>query len=438
MIFNKIMKGISDFYGIKSFSFGGISFESFGRGKSAGVNVTPLAAIQHASVYACVRDKAESIGQLPIKLYRRGKNGIDEEIKSGRMWRIFTQKPNSFMTMQDLAESYVTNAELYGNYYMLDVKNDLNSTMEILPFRYQTNVGVNMDQNGNVYYTYITNDGRSDVSLAGGDVAHVKLNSLDGMKGLSAISCNARSIGLAIAQDDHLSDVMESGAMPTGVLETTEKFGPKDSHAIERIRQEFDQNYTAKGKNKKTIFLEQGLKYNALTMTPADSELILQRKYSREEICGIFRVPPHRIGATGEKNSGDVEQSNKDYYVNKLMPLVKKFEAALNQMLSDGFYVKVDERGFISGDIASLTKTATDLFKMGHISIDESRVMVGLQPLGPEKGGSYHAMDTNNITLGLLTDVERLQAEHRTRENLATLESQNNGNNQGQEVNQDD
>ncbi len=426
MIFNKIIEGISEFYGFKSFSFGGIAFENFGSSKSAGVNVTPLAAIQHAAVYACIRDKAESIGQLPIKLYRKGKNGIDVEIKSGRTWRTFTQRPNDFMTMQDLLESYVTSQELYGNYYMLDVKNDLNSTMEILPFRYQTNVGVNMDQNGNVYYTYTSNNGRSGTSFAGGDVVHVKLNSLDGIKGLSAISCNARAIGLAISQDDHLSDVMESGAMPTGVLETDKGFSEKDAHAIERIRQEFDQNYTSKGSNKKTIFLEQGLKYNALTMTPADSELILQRKYSREEICGIFRVPPHRIGATESKGAGDVEQSNKDYYINKLMPLVKKFEAALNQMLSDGFYVKVDERGFTSGDFESLVKAATDLFKMGHISIDESRIMVGMPPLGSEKGGDYHAMDTNNITLGRLTDVERLQAAQRERENLAALQSQTN------------
>ena len=95
-------------------------------------------------------------------------------------------------------------------------------------------------------------------------------------------------------------------------------------------------------------------------------------------------------------------------------------------MLSDGFYVKVDERGFTSGDFESLVKAATDLFKMGHISIDESRIMVGIPPLGSEKGGDYHAMDTNNITLGRLTDVERLQAEQRERENVTSLQSQTN------------
>lgn len=382
-------------------------FSRYSGVKSGGVNVNVNSAMQLSTVYSCIRDKAESIGQLPIRLYRRSKN-MNEEIFKGRTHKLFTVKPNDFMTWQDFLEMAETNLESKGNFYAYVNYNDIDDVMEIIPFRYQQSVTVNMDMNGNVYYIYTTNDNQQKIVMAGDNIIHIKLNSLDGIKGISPISANARAIGLGISQEDHLTNTMEKGTMPSGVLETDTAF--KDPNAAERIRREFKEKYQGVDKNGEVIFLEQGLKYNALTLSPADTELILQRQYSREEICGIFRVPPHRIGASTGAKKEDIEQANKDYYINKLMPIVRKIESAINQFTPDNFFVKLDERGFIRGDLKSQVDAYGELFKLTAISINELRAGGDFEPI---ENGHYHAIDTNNITLGTLDKVEQLQTENR-------------------------
>ena len=51
-------------------------------------------ALKIEAVFACLRDKSESIGQIPVKMYAKstGKKAR-EEVKSGRNYRIFCQNP---------------------------------------------------------------------------------------------------------------------------------------------------------------------------------------------------------------------------------------------------------------------------------------------------------------------------------------------------------
>jgi len=397
----------SDLYGFDKKSISANDVFNMLSGRSiAGQQVNPHTSMQHSTVYACIRDKAESCGQLPAKLMRKSANGFDV-VDGGREWRIFTQKPNSFMSMQDVIEMYISCLELYGNFYAYIVKNDRGSVSEIIPFRFQQNVQVNMDANGNVYYTYTTNDGKPKIAMDGDEIMHIKLNTLDGFTGLSPISCGGSAIALGMSQEQHLSSMLEKGAMPSGVLQSDLTF--KDSNSVDRIRNQFKERYQGMSKTGEVIFLDQGLKYNPLTISPADTELLEERKYSKVDICSIFRVPPHRIGA--DIGSGaDTKASNQDYYINVLMPLVIKFEFALNVLLPQNLKVKLDERGFIRGDFGARVTALGEQFKLGAISIDEMRVDTGWQPID---GGDVHAIDTNNITLGKLTDVPELQEQAR-------------------------
>ena len=371
--------------------------------KHAGVTVTPQVALAHDTVYACIRDKAESIGQLPVNLYKKGKKQL-----SGREVRIFTKQPNDFQTIQELLEMYESCLELYGNFYALVVRNDLGSIYEILPFIDQQSVRPDVDLNGNVYYRYVTNDHKIGMEFAGGDIIHIKLNSVNGFVGMSAISYGARSIGVAISQEVHLASVMEDGALPSGVLEMEGTFS--DQAAIDRFQKDWREKYGGAMNSGKTPMLEYGLKYKPLQISPADAELILQRQFSREQICALLRVPVDRVGGASSAKQKDVEQSNTAYMRDSLMPLITKFENAINLKLPAGTEIRIDEKGFIRGDRKSQVEVLSAEFKTGAISMNELRKGMDREPI---EGGDYHAIDTNNFTFGALTDIPKLQEEAR-------------------------
>lgn len=385
------------------------SLEDFGiqiAGRNfAGQNVTVSKSLELDTVYACIRDKSESCGQLPFKMY----NAKGEEIKSGRKHRIFCKRPNEFMTQGELTELIITCLESYGRFFAYVIRNKYGNISEIIPFRNQVNVGVNMDTNGRVYYTYSTNDGKPGMAFAGREIMHLKLNTLDGFTGMSPIRQAANTLGLAMAQEEHLSSLMKNGARPTGALETDHIF--QDESKGQRVLDQWNNTYAGSSNSGKTAMLENGLKYKPITISPADTELVKQRIFSRVQICAIFRVPPHRVGVLEAKAYDRLEDNNRAYMRDVLVPLLKKIEDWYNEQLGDSeLSLRYDTREFTRGDRLSQVEAVGQEIKMGLVSINEGRVDLGRHAV---EGGDVHAIDTNNLTFGRLEDIPKLQEEQR-------------------------
>lgn len=410
-----IKTAIGGLFSIESKSHNPYSDESFYRGQGlgqitkSGVSVDIDSALRHQDVYTCVRIKSESIGQLPMVLYRLNSNGQRVKITSGREYKIFTQQPNSYQTWQEFIEMYVTAMELRGNFYAEIKRNKYNNVYEILPFKSQTSVSVNMDLAGRVYYNYVTNDSKSGQSVRtynNNQILHIKGNSLDGFIGLSPISYTAAAIGNAIAGENHAASIMKNGARPSGILSTDEAFGD-DEAAVARLRKQWADMHQGSTNSGNTAILEYGMKYQAITMTAVDTQLIEQRKMSREQIASIFRVPIHMLNAASGMKYNSIEHNNASFFRDSLMPLVTKLENNINLILPENHIIKVDEKQFVRGDRKAQVDNVVTEIKSGLMSVNEGRDELGHELI---EGGDVFAVATNNLTFGRWSDLEKIQA----------------------------
>lgn len=382
----------------------------FGLQQFAGMKVDHLTAMQHDAVFTCVRDKAESLGIMPLQMYR-AKRGKTELVTSGREHRIFTQKPNDFQTMQDFVEMAETWLELRGQFFAYVNYNKYGNVSEIVPFFNQLNVMVNKDVRGVPYYTYVTNDGTPSNNdlVPSRNIMHIKLFSLDGLNGCSPIRYNTKALGISMAQENYLGSLMENGALTKGFLSTEHEY--KDETVLARVKAQWKKNWTGTHNAGKAPILEGGMKYHAMSISPADAELIMQRKMSRSQIFGMFRVPKSRDPAAEEKvGSRSIEQENMLYLQTGLMPPARKIEAALSAVMGDGLSVKFNTMEFLRGDMKTMQEVLGNTFKLGAISMNELRTGLGWEE---KEGGDVHAIDTNNLTFGYLTDIPKLQEETR-------------------------
>ena len=96
--------------------------------------------------------------------------------------------------------------------------------------------------------------------------------------------------------------------------------------------------------------------------------------------------------------------------------LITKFENALNNILPTSLAVEVDVRQYTRGDRKSQAESIAAEIKTGLISLNEGREDLGRDNVD---GGDVFAIDTNNLTFGLLTDIPKLQAAALARENTA-------------------
>lgn len=380
--------------------FGGM----FNRNKHAGVDVNYNTAMQHNDVYTCVRIKAESLGQLPVKLYRSEDGTRRTEITSGREHTIFTQRPNEYQTWQEFIETYVTSLELIGHFAAEIKRNRFGNVYSIVPFKFQNNVQSSMNSEGQVYYTYSTNNGKGHVetqTYLQSDILFLKSFTLDGYSGISTVSQCALAIGTAIAGEQHSAALFENGAMPMGVLQTDESMGD-DEEAIQRLRQQWQELHSGSKNSGKTAILEYGLKYQPLTMTAVDSQLLEQRKFSREQIAGMFRVPLSLLQASTGMTYNNVEQNNLAFFRDALMPLAYKLELNINLILPESHYIKLDEKAFVRGDRKALVDTVKAEIEAGLCSVNEGRMELGRDPV---EDGDVFAISTNNITFGKYSEL---------------------------------
>lgn len=372
----------------------------------AGENVTSLTALAQDTFYSCVRDKSESIGQLPIQMYRIV-NGEKRQVSSGRDWNLFTQKPNEFQSMQDLLETIVTNLETEGNFYAYIERNTLGQVKQIVPFRFPSTVNVAMDNYGRVYYTYVTNDGRRYGMdyFQSDSIWHIKLNSVNGFKGLSPVRQNKGLIGTAIAQSGYLEQVFGTGNLSNIVLETEQVF--KDGAAIDRLRSQWTSNYGGKKSVGKPIILEHGMTAKPLNISPADAELLGQSKQLKQQICAITRVPSSRLNDSEMAKYSNVENNNRAYLTDALMPIITKIEWGLNQLSPSDIRVDIDESYFVRGDRESQVKSVTEEFKNCLISMGTAQRKLGYDVT--DGADELFAISTNNITLGKIEDIQKIQ-----------------------------
>lgn len=362
-------------------------------------------ALKIEAVFACLRDKSETVGQIPVRMYKKGvAKKAREEVTSGRNYRIFTEKPCDYMTMQSFMEMLVVSLERWGAFYAYIEKNDIGSPMSIIPFRFQGNIHPSMDVNGNVYYTYVKNDGTIGDAYQLEDLFIVKGFTLDGYTPVSPLVQTATMLGIASAQESSQLETQSKGITAQMALSTDQVF--KDTNMKQRLKDEWDEFRGPSGRTRIPIF-EQGLKPVSLKLTPAETELLKAREYTVNRICRAFRVPLHRVGVSSTNTgTGNIFELDEAYMRDALNPILKKAETALNSLIPSGFEIEFDRNAFYSGSPWRLLQHIEKAVKGGLMTINEGRKALGWEPV---EGGDVFAIDNNNVVYGFWNELEQMQ-----------------------------
>lgn len=363
-------------------------------------------ALKIEAVFACLRDKSETIGQLPLKLYRKETDKARVIVDAGRNYKIFTQMPCEYLNTQGFMEMLVVSLERFGAFYAYIERNDRGSVMGIIPFRNQANVRPQMDINGNVYMTYTRNDGSLGDAYRLEDLFIVKGFTLDGFTPVSPMAQTASLLGIANAQEASQLETQTNGITSQMALSTDQIFN--DDGAKQRLKTEWEQFRGPAGRSRVPIF-EQGLKPVSLKLTPAETELLANRQYTVNRICRAFRVPLHRVGVPQNGSSAtSMFDQDESYLRDSLNPLLKKAEFAFNQLLPSGFEVQFDRNAFFAGSPWRLVEQVERGLKGGMLSVNESRAALGLEPV---EGGGVFGIDSNNVFYGTWDRLTEHQAQ---------------------------
>jgi HK97 family phage portal protein len=365
--------------------------------------VSPDAAMKVEAYYSCLRDKAETIGSLPLRLYQQSRNNPREEVTQGRYLDIFTRRPNDFMTMTSFLEMMAVSLERRGAFYALVMRNDRGTPMEIIPFYNQWSVRPDMDLNGNVYWTYTTNDGRSQVAVSDRDLFRVTLFSTNGVDPISPIQQCANLLGIAAAQDNSYKNLQEKGLTSQMGLKTPNAF--TDPNAAQRLKDDFKAARGPNGFTNIPIF-ENGLEPVWFQLSSQEQELLGHKQFTIERICRMTRVPLHRVGYRDTKDPSKPFELDEAYMTSAINPVLVKVEQEINRFLPTDYNVEFNRRMFYQGSPWRLVEAVGNEISKGMCTINEGRKDLGREPV---EGGDVFVVDSNNFTFGSWADADKIQ-----------------------------
>lgn len=361
----------------------------------SGEHVTPLRAMQNAAVFSCVRVLGESVAQLPFGIYQtRDDGGSDKEV-THPLYRLLHYQPNDWQTSFEFREYLMACLNLRGNFYAF--KNIVGSgsrrrVAELLPLP-PDSVTPRQDENWCVSYE-VRFPGKGTQVLPKGNMLHIKGLSLDGFTGVSPIRYQRESIGLAMAAEKHGARTFKNGALPGGILYHPKQLTDK---AAERLKESWEASYSGENTGK-TAILEDGMKWEKMSMTNEDAQYLETRKFQRSEIAGIYRVPAHMINDLEKATFSNIEHQALSFVVYSLTPWLVRIEQAFWRDLltreeqEKGLYFRLNVDGLLRGDSKSRATALQIQRQNGIINANEWR---SLENMNPIEGGDVYLTPLN-------------------------------------------
>lgn len=344
------------------------------------ITVNSDTAMTVGAFHAGVRLIAEDMGSLPLHVFEKDGKARNEAPEH-TLYSVLATAPNPEMTAMVWRETMVGHLLTWGNCYSEKELNGLGVAVRLWPLR-PDRMTVTRNLAGARVYKYRMADG-SEVTLPSANVFHVPGFGFDGLIGYSRIKAARRTLENAIALEEYGLRTFASGAQP-GVTILHKQQLSKD--AKRNIADSWDENHAGLTNAQRTAVLDEGMTLDQIGFPPEEAQFLESKQHSVEDVARWLRLSPHKLSDFSRATFSNIEESNIDYVVGTLTPIMVRFEQQMNKdLLGPGrFYVKHNAAALMRGN----SKDRAEYFHLmrgdGTLTDTEIRAFEDLNPLSAE------------------------------------------------------
>ena len=348
--------------------------------------VTVDSAMGLATVWACIQLIGNSVGILPLHLYRRTDAGR-EKVKGHAAMSLLAE-PSEYWNRFDLLQWLMTGALSYGNGYAR-IYRDRDFTPVRLEYLKSSDVTPYFDQNtGHLHYR-----AGSEV-LMPYEIIHIKGLGTDPIKGKSPITVHRENLALALEAQTYGESFFSKGGNVESVFEYPSALNEKQYN---RLKGEINMKVAGMDNAHAPLLLEGGMKYQRINIPLEDAQFIQTRKYQRSEIAAIYGVPPHMVGDLDKATYNNTELMGIEYVTYTLMPWLVKIQAEFARKLlredeKESLYFAFQPNGLMRGDSKSRSEFYKNMSLIGAMNANEIRE---LEDMNSYPGGDKYFIQLN-------------------------------------------
>lgn len=373
-----------------------------GGGSEAGQSITDERAMAIGAVFRSIRIIAETCAALPMYGYEKTSNGDLKPLPDSHWLNALIEEPNEEMAGDEWRETQFAAMAGWGNGYSQIVRQSEGRAVELWPYKVDR-MQVERKPNLQLMYKYPNPQGVPQ-EMERQRVLHLRGFSIDGVMGLSPLGMARHAMGLAIGAERYAARFFSNGGRPAGVMSSEKLLTDKQR---EQIRTEY--GGLAEGGTDKSFWLVEGpLKYQPITVSPEDMQMLETRTFSVADIARFFGVPLFLL-MEGEKSSmwgTGLEQMNLGFLTYTLVPYLQRMKVTFNRRLIPAaerrkLCVEIDEQALLRLDSQALKDLYGSYAQNAVMSRNEIRRKLKLPQSSTKGMDSYTAQSA-------LTTIENL------------------------------
>lgn len=359
-------------------------YESFTGAWQAGVEEKRGDLLTYPTLYACQYRIASDVGKLPFTL-RSYVNGISTTV-SNSAYDPVLKRPNPYQTPAQFREYWILTKLVHGNAFILKRRDNRGVVIGLYVLNPERVIPMVSDA-GFVYYQLQTdalnslpdNYPADQLIVPASEIIHDRCitihHPLIGVPPVTAANWAATK-NLKILRNS--TQFFANHAQPGGIL--TGPVGMRKEHADE-VKAYWEKEFTGDNAGKVAI-IGADMKFTSFAVKSVDSQMVEQMRYSDEQICQPFGIPPFKVGIGTIPTGLGVDGVNQLYYADALQTHIEHMEALLDEGLkiSAPLGVELDLDPLLRMDAAKRAEVETKLVGGKIKTPDEGRAGFNLPP----------------------------------------------------------
>lgn len=376
-----------------NYSGGSIAYPSnwilnlFGAHSKSGTKVTAQTVLGISAVWCAIRILSETMASLPLHLYERKSNGDVIQASNHPLDRLVSAEPSDLYTSFTFRESCQAHLCTHGNAYARIIRDGAARVKELILLEPRNVQPILNIENELKYEVWVHN--KMEV-LDPVHILHIPALAMNGLVGMSPIQAHRENLGLSLATVDYGSYFFKNGAHIKGVLTHPKVLKPE---AAKNLRKTFSNLFSGLDNTGSTPVLEEGMKFEKVSLTPQDAMFVQTRQLQVSEVARIFRIPPHMLGDLERATFSNIEHQAQEFVTHTVRPWVKRWEQELDRKLlaeneKGRFFFRFNLEGLLRGDTQSRAEYFSKLFMIGVLSRNDIRRLENLNSI--EGGDKYY------------------------------------------------
>lgn len=328
-----------------------------------------------STVYRCVDLISDSIAVLPLKTYRIDGDGFKEEAKDHPAYYVLDMEPNEDMTRFVFFKTLMTSVLLTGNGYAYIERDGLKLEQLVYIPSGAVQIVWITDRQGVLRKRYKVTGFAELVEPR--DMIHVLNFSYDGINGISTLEHARQTLSIATSAEESAKGFYDSGGQLSGVL-TVEGARLSKEQKDQIYKTWRERTDPVMGTPNGIAVLEGNMKYQPISISPSDSQLLESRQFNVVDICRFFSVSPVKAFDLSKSSYSTVEATQLQYLTDTALAVITKIEQEINRKIflpseRGKVVAEFDTSAILRTDKSAQATYWKELFNIGAATPNEVR-----------------------------------------------------------------